>query len=70
VQIGRRLNDRIEITSALPEGAQIVVQGAGFLNDGDLVRVVAATPPAAVPAKSAASAAEPARSAASAAGAK
>ncbi|SFP45325.1 efflux RND transporter periplasmic adaptor subunit [Variovorax sp. 770b2] len=57
VQIGRRLNDRIEITSALPEGAQIVVQGAGFLNDGDLVRVVAATPPAAVPAKSAASAA-------------
>ena len=60
VQIGRRLNDRIEITSALPEGAQIVVQGAGFLNDGDLVRVVAATPPAAAgaqPAKSAASAA-------------
>ncbi|WP_176666655.1 efflux RND transporter periplasmic adaptor subunit [Variovorax sp. SG517] len=40
VQIGRRLNDRIEITSALPEGAQVVVQGAGFLNDGDLVRVV------------------------------
>jgi hypothetical protein len=40
VQVGRRLNDRIEITSALPDGAQVVVQGAGFLNDGDLVRVV------------------------------
>lgn len=67
VQIGRRLNDRIEITSALPEGAQVVVQGAGFLNDGDLVRVVAATPPAA-PAST--GAAQPAKSAASAAVAK
>ncbi|MCR6475544.1 efflux RND transporter periplasmic adaptor subunit [Variovorax sp. ZS18.2.2] len=65
VQIGRRLNDRIEITSALPEGAQVVVQGAGFLNDGDLVRVVAAAPPTA-----AAAAAQPAKSAASAAVAK
>jgi RND family efflux transporter MFP subunit len=63
VQIGRRLNDRIEITSALPEGAQIVVQGAGFLNDGDLVRVVAASTPATA-------AAQPATSAASAAAAK
>ncbi|MGJ7603641.1 efflux RND transporter periplasmic adaptor subunit [Variovorax sp. LT1R20] len=69
VQIGRRLNDRIEITSALPEGSQVVVQGAGFLNDGDLVRVVAATPPAA-PAAPAATAAQPAKSAASAAVAK
>ena len=47
VQIGRRLADRVEITSALPDGAQIVVQGAGFLNDGDLVRVVDAPAPAA-----------------------
>jgi RND family efflux transporter MFP subunit len=69
VQIGRRLNDRIEITSALPEGAQVVVQGAGFLNDGDLVRVVAATPPAAVPALAPA-AAQPAKPAASASVAK
>lgn len=46
VQTGRRVGERVEITSALPEGAQIVVQGAGFLNDGDLVRVVAATAPA------------------------
>jgi len=47
VQTGRRVGERVEITSALPEGAQIVVQGAGFLNDGDLVRVVAAPAPAA-----------------------
>jgi RND family efflux transporter MFP subunit len=57
VQIGRRLNDRIEITSALPDGAQVIVQGAGFLNDGDLVRVVDAPASAAQPARSAASAA-------------
>jgi RND family efflux transporter MFP subunit len=57
VQIGRRLNDRIEITSALPEGAQIVVQGAGFLNDGDLVRVVATPAPATAAAQSATTAA-------------
>jgi len=59
VQIGRRLNDRIEITSALPEGAQVVVQGAGFLNDGDLVRVVdspAATSAAPAPAGAASAA--------------
>lgn len=59
VQTGRRLNDRIEITSALPDGAQVIVQGAGFLNDGDLVRMVDAPAPTA--------AAQPARSAASAA---
>lgn len=57
VQIGRRLNDRIEITSALPEGARVVVQGAGFLNDGDLVRVVDA--PVSTPAPAAASTAAP-----------
>ncbi|SFP74332.1 RND family efflux transporter, MFP subunit [Variovorax sp. OK605] len=57
VQIGRRLNDRIEITSALPEGARVVVQGAGFLNDGDLVRVVDA--PVSAPAPAAASTAAP-----------
>ncbi|MCY1563454.1 hypothetical protein D9M68_1010600 [compost metagenome] len=64
VQTGRRLKDRVEITSALPEGVQIVVQGAGFLNDGDLVRVVdamptTAAPAAATPAKAAASAPSP-----------
>ena len=64
VQVGRRLNDRIEITSALPDGARIVVQGAGFLNDGDLVRVVDA------PAPSSSAAAQPPKPAASAAAAK
>ncbi|MCY1558871.1 hypothetical protein D9M68_958460 [compost metagenome] len=54
MQTGRRVGERVEITSALPEGAQIVVQGAGFLNDGDLVRVVAAAAPAAAGARPAA----------------
>ncbi len=44
VETGRRLGDRIEITSELPKDAKVVVQGAGFLNDGDLVRVVDALP--------------------------
>ena len=44
VETGRRVGDRIEITTKLPEDARIVVQGAGFLNDGDLVRVVDALP--------------------------
>jgi RND family efflux transporter MFP subunit len=50
VQTGRRVGERVEITNALPEGAQVVVQGAGFLNDGDLVRVVDAAPPPSAPA--------------------
>ena len=44
VETGRRVGDRIEIMTKLPEDARIVVQGAGFLNDGDLVRVVDALP--------------------------
>ncbi|HEY1091226.1 MAG TPA: efflux RND transporter periplasmic adaptor subunit [Burkholderiaceae bacterium] len=45
VQAGRRIGDRIEITGELPADARVVVGGAGFLNDGDLVRVVAAGAP-------------------------
>jgi len=43
VQAGRRVGDRVEIASGLPTGAapRVVVQGAGFLNDGDVVKVVA-----------------------------
>lgn len=41
VQTGRRVGERVEILTKLPADAQVVVQGAGFLNDGDLVRVVA-----------------------------
>jgi RND family efflux transporter MFP subunit len=40
VQTGRRVGDRVEITTPLPADTRVVVDGAGFLNDGDLVRVV------------------------------
>ncbi|MBA4094587.1 MAG: efflux transporter periplasmic adaptor subunit [Candidatus Accumulibacter sp.] len=46
VSTGRRLGERIEVVGGLAPDAQIVVNGAGFLNDGDLVRNVPATPPA------------------------
>jgi len=43
VQPGRRLGDRIEVLGGLSADTQVVVRGAGFLNDGDLVQVVADT---------------------------
>lgn len=43
VQPGRRLGDRIEVLGGLNADTQVVVRGAGFLNDGDLVSVVADT---------------------------
>jgi HlyD family secretion protein len=46
VQTGRHLGDRVEITSGLDAATPVVVQGAGFLNDRDLVRVVQAAAPA------------------------
>ncbi len=39
IQTGRRVGERVEILTKLPADAQVVVEGAGFLNDGDLVRV-------------------------------
>jgi RND family efflux transporter MFP subunit len=45
---GRRLGDRIEVLGGLTADTQIVVRGAGFLNDGDLVHKVAETAPAKV----------------------
>ncbi|WP_245909388.1 efflux RND transporter periplasmic adaptor subunit [Sphaerotilus hippei] len=45
VQTGRRLGDRIEITGGLAADARVVTQGAGFLADGDTVRIVAAPAP-------------------------
>lgn len=39
VQTGRLSGDRVEITSGLKAEQRVVVSGAGFLNDGDLVRV-------------------------------
>jgi RND family efflux transporter MFP subunit len=41
VQPGRRLADRIEVLGGLAPDALVVVSGAGFLNDGDMVRNVA-----------------------------
>ena len=40
VQTGRRVGDRVEIVEGLQPGERLAVQGAGFLNDGDLVKVV------------------------------
>jgi len=44
VSVGRRVGDRIEIISGLDASVRVVAAGGGFLADGDLVRVVAATP--------------------------
>ena len=53
VQTGRLTADQLEIVSGLPADARIVATGAGFLNDGDLVRVADAQA-AAAPATSSA----------------
>jgi len=42
VSVGARVGERIEITGGLPAGARVAADGAGFLADGDTVRVVAA----------------------------
>ncbi len=46
VQTGATTDGRIEIVQGLKAGTRIVEQGAGFLGDGDVVRVVAAPAPA------------------------
>ncbi|MDR0737069.1 MAG: efflux RND transporter periplasmic adaptor subunit [Zoogloeaceae bacterium] len=43
VTTGRRADDRVEIMEGLESAAQVIVTGAGFLNDGDMVRVESAT---------------------------
>lgn len=45
VRTGRRLGDRIEVLGGIDAGAKLVASGAGFLSDGDTVRVV--SPPVA-----------------------
>ena len=47
VRTGAKADGRIEILEGLKPGDAVVEQGAGFLGDGDSVRVVAATPAAA-----------------------
>jgi hypothetical protein len=39
VKTGRYLQDQVEITEGLSLQDEVVVAGAGFLNDGDLVKV-------------------------------
>jgi len=39
IKTGRRIADRIEVLEGLKPDALVAVNGAGFLNDGDLVRV-------------------------------
>ncbi|MDR7378629.1 RND family efflux transporter MFP subunit [Rhodoferax ferrireducens] len=51
VQTGRQIGDRLEITSGLDANALLVASGAGFLNDGDLVRVVETSKPNTAPAQ-------------------
>jgi RND family efflux transporter MFP subunit len=44
VATGRRLGERVEVTGGLSPDALVVTSGAGFLNDGDLVRNVPSQP--------------------------
>ncbi len=46
VQAGRRLGERIEVVAGMAPDALVVVDGAGFLNEGDVVRNVPAIAPA------------------------
>jgi HlyD family secretion protein len=40
VSVGRRVGDRIEVTAGVDANTRVVASGAGFLADGDTVRVV------------------------------
>jgi len=43
VTTGRRQGQEVEILEGLGENEQVVAQGAGFLNDGDLVKILPST---------------------------
>ncbi len=45
VKVGRRDGDRVEVLEGLPAELPVVAQGAGFLNDGDLVAVAPSPQP-------------------------
>ena len=55
VQTGRLAGERVEVVSGLAPGTRIVVSGAGFLNDGDVVRVGQESEPNTAPAQAASS---------------
>jgi len=44
IATGRRVGDRVEVTSGLDASAKVAASGAGFLADGDTVRVVEVAP--------------------------
>jgi HlyD family secretion protein len=44
VTVGRRVGDRIEVTSGVEAAARVVASGGAFLADGDTVKVVDAAP--------------------------
>ncbi|HEX5126896.1 MAG TPA: efflux RND transporter periplasmic adaptor subunit [Rhodocyclaceae bacterium] len=44
VATGRRMGNEIEITGGLQPGVAVVASGAGFLSDGDVIRIVPAVP--------------------------
>lgn len=46
ISIGAQRGDYTEVTSGLNDGERVVVSGAGFMSDGDLVREVATGKPA------------------------
>jgi RND family efflux transporter MFP subunit len=46
VRTGRRLGERLELVDGVTPDALLVLEGAGFLNDGDLVRRADAAPAA------------------------
>jgi multidrug efflux pump subunit AcrA (membrane-fusion protein) len=45
VELGRRIGDRVEVTRGVTPEMKLVASGAGFLTDGDTVRVVDAGAP-------------------------
>jgi RND family efflux transporter MFP subunit len=53
VQTGRLAGDRVEVTGGLTADLRVVVSGAGFLNDGDLVRLAPTPAPGQAPAPAA-----------------
>jgi len=68
VQIGRIAGDRVQVLSGVTADMRLVASGGGFLNDGDLVRLVDA-PASATPAATAGAASSPASAPASTAAA-
>jgi RND family efflux transporter MFP subunit len=54
VRTGRRLGERLELVDGVPPDALLALDGAGFLNDGDLVRRADAVAPGAPAAAAAA----------------